>query len=155
MIGAGKKRNGLYYPKFGAGGKVFSATNLRDCDLWHQRLGHRSLGSLSSLSTNFGFKLNKSLDECCDVCHCAKQTRSPFSLSNTKAQCPFSLIHCDLRGPYHTRSLSGCYYFLCAVDDYSHAIWVYLLKDKTETYDKLISFCSMVKTQFDIGSKGA
>ena len=102
-------------------------TNLRDYDLWHQCLGHPYLHSLSSLSTNSGFKLSKNLDECFDVCHCTKQTRSPFFPSDTKAQRPFSLIHCDLYGPHRTRILSGCYHLLCIVDDYSHIVWVCLL----------------------------
>ena len=35
------------------------------------------------------------------------------------------------------------------MNDFSHAVWVYLLKDKIEMYDRFVSFCSMVKTQFD------
>ena len=62
----------------------------------------------------------------------------------------FSLIHCDLWEPYPTRAMSGCYYFLYVVDDFTRAIWVYLLKDKSEACEKLINFCTMVKTQFDI-----
>jgi len=36
------------------------------------------------------------------------------------------------------------------VDGFSRALWVYLLKDKSEACEKLISFCAMVKTQFDV-----
>ena len=86
--------------------------------------------------------------ECCDVCHWAKQTRSPFAISSTRANKPFSLIHCDLWGKYHTASLSGCHYFMCIVDDFSRAVWVFLLKNKSETYNRVVEFCSMVKTQF-------
>jgi len=46
--------------------------------------------------------------------------------------------------------MSGCYYFLYVVDDFTRAIWVYLLKDKSEACDKLINFCTMVKPQFDV-----
>jgi len=46
--------------------------------------------------------------------------------------------------------MSSRYYFLCVVDDFSQAVWVYLLKDKSEACEKLINFCTMVKTQFDI-----
>jgi len=53
-------------------------------------------------------------------------------------------------GLYRTSSLGGCHYFLCVVDDYSRAIWFYLLKDKIEVSEKLISFCSMVNTRFDL-----
>jgi len=45
LIGAGEQRNGVYYLKFGAGGTAFAATKIKDCDLWHQRIGHPSLGS--------------------------------------------------------------------------------------------------------------
>ena len=115
---------------------IFAAVQHKDCILWHRRLGHPSLGSLSHLSAQFGFQLNKESYELCDVFHRAKQTRNPFPNSNTKAQRPFSLVHCDLWGPYHTHSLSGCYYFLCVVDDFIRAVWVYLLKDKLEACEK-------------------
>jgi len=92
LIGAGEQRNGVYYLKFVVAGKTVAATNLRDGDLWHQRrLGHPSVGSLSSLSTNFGFKLNKSLDERCDVCDQAKQTGSLFPLVIQKHNVLFRL----------------------------------------------------------------
>ena len=94
--------------------------------------------------------MNKESYDLCDMCHRAKQTRNPFPNSETKTQRIFSLIHCDLWGPYHTRYMSGCCYFLYVVDDFSRAIWVYLLKDKSEACDKLINFCTMVKTQFDV-----
>ena len=34
------------------------------------------------------------------------------------------------------------------MDDYSHGVWVYLLKEKIETYAKFVSFCSLVRNQF-------
>ena len=86
----------MYYLKKSAGGKALAATQFQDCEIWHQQLGHPSLGSLSHLSTNFGFQLNKDLDGCCDVCHRAKQTRNSFALSDSHALRPFSLVHCDL-----------------------------------------------------------
>jgi len=84
------------------------------------------LGSLSHLSTHFGFQLNKDSYELYDVFHGEEQARNSFTIRDSKIERPFSLIHCDLWGPYHTRSLSGCYYFLCVVDDFSRAIWVHL-----------------------------
>ena len=35
------------------------------------------------------------------------------------------------------------------MDDFSRVVWVYLLKDKLEMCEKVISFCAMVKSQFD------
>jgi len=39
---------------------------------------------------------------------------------------------------------------LSIVDDYSRAIWVFLVKDKTETYEYIVNFFVMVKTQFGV-----
>ena len=150
LIGAAEERNGVYYLKSTVGGTSFAAIQDKQSLIWHQRLGHPSLGSLTALSVGCGFPLNKNLFDCCDICHRAKQTRSRFPLSESKAHRPFALIHCDLWGYYRPPSLSKCHYFLCIVDDYSRAIWVYLLKDKTEVYDKLVGFCSMINTQFDL-----
>ncbi|KAJ0534271.1 putative RNA-directed DNA polymerase [Helianthus annuus] len=39
-------------------------------------------------------------------------------------------------------------YFLTIVDDFSRAVWVYLIKHKSEASDCLMNFYKMVKTQF-------
>jgi len=98
LIGTAEKRNGVYYLKSDVGGSFFRAMQNKESLLWHQCMGHPSLGSLTILSVNYGFRLNKNLFDCCDICHRAKQTRSIFSLSDSKAQRPFALIHCDLWG---------------------------------------------------------
>ena len=33
------------------------------------------------------------------------------------------------------------------MDDYSKAVWVFLMKDKTETYGHVVNFFAMVRTQ--------
>ena len=125
----------------------------KECTVWHHRLGHPSLGSFLHLSIQFGFQLNKESYQFYDVCRWETQTQNSFPNGNFKAQRPFSLIHCDSWGPYHARSLSGCYYFLRIVDDFNCAVWVYLFKDKSKACEKLISFCAMVKTLYDMSRK--
>lgn len=44
--------------------------------------------------------------------------------------------------------MSGYYYFLFVVDDFSHVTWVFLLRDKSEAYERIKQSCLMVKTQF-------
>ena len=51
-------------------------------------------------------------------------------------------------GPYHTASFLGCHYFLCVVDDFSRAVWLFLLKDKSETGKFLKYLCFVAQTQF-------
>ncbi|GKB15970.1 ribonuclease H-like domain-containing protein [Tanacetum coccineum] len=84
----------------------------------------------------------------CDICHKAKQTREPFPLSDHKSKSVGDIVHCDVWGPYRVVSEDGFKYFLTIVDDYSRAVWVYLLKSKTEVGKSIKSFIKLVFTQF-------
>ena len=83
----------------------------------------------------------------------AKQTRDCFPSSSHKASQLFELVHCDLWGPYSVPSSCGAIYFLTLVDDYSRAVWVYLLHNKTEVHKYFLSFFAMVERQFDTSVK--
>lgn len=50
--------------------------------------------------------------------------------------------------------LNGDYYFLSIVDDHSRAVWVYLMKNKSEASYSLTLFYNMAKTQLKKTSKG-
>lgn len=117
-------------------------------ELWHRRLGHPSRKVLSSFP-----KVRSRIDSSdanapCDICFRAKQTREIFAQSENKASTTFSLIHCDLRGPYRVPALCGAYYFLIIVDDFSRAVWTYLLVEKREVSGTIKKFCVMVERQF-------
>lgn len=78
-------------------------------------LGHPS-AVISSLSDIGGFSHNvRAFVKSCDICVRALQTRGVFSQSYNKADEFFSLIHCDLWGPYKTPSLNSSRYFLTIV----------------------------------------
>ena len=53
-------------------------------DLWHKRLGHPSLNITKLLPLIDSRKIGV-LDDHCDVCLRAKQTRNKFPLSDNKA----------------------------------------------------------------------
>ncbi|GJY21324.1 ribonuclease H-like domain-containing protein [Tanacetum coccineum] len=78
--------------------------------VWHNRLGHLAGQVL------------------------AKQTREHFPLSDHKSKTLGELVHLDLWGPYKVHSREGYRYFLTIVDDYTKAVWVYLVKTKDETF---------------------
>ncbi|GJT24664.1 ribonuclease H-like domain-containing protein [Tanacetum coccineum] len=58
------------------------------------------------------------------------------------------LVHLDLWGPYKVTSREGFKFFLTIVDDFSRAVWVYLLKSKTEVFHNIMVFYNLIKTQF-------
>ncbi|CAJ2650467.1 unnamed protein product [Trifolium pratense] len=148
-IGSGDLLNGVYVLKEKMQGTSLAANQRDMTTLWHSRLGHPSSQALQHLShlLRCNFNFNKIIG--CDICHKSKQCRLPFPQSINKAEEPFSLIHSDLWGRYHTAAHDGSHYFLTIVDDYSRGTWVYLLKDKTQATGILMNFCKMVKTQFN------
>ena len=83
------------------------------------------------LSEVFGVK-NKAFSSTCDVCFRAKQTRDVFNESINKTSKCFELIHVDVWGPYRVPASCGATYFLTVVDDFSRALWTYLLLAKSE-----------------------
>lgn len=152
LIGVGERQDGLYYfrqmPMVKANTVSGSTSSM---ELWHKRMGHPSvkivklLPSVSSSSSENENRLNKA----CEICFRAKQSRDKFPLSTNKATRIFEMVHCDLWGPYNTISSCGARYFLTIVDDYSRAVWVYLLIDKKEVFKMFMSFIALVDRQFD------
>ncbi|GJT58992.1 zf-CCHC domain-containing protein [Tanacetum coccineum] len=69
---------------------------------------------------------------CCEICQRAKQIREQFPLSDHTSKCLGDLVRFDLWGPYKVTSSEGFRYFLTVVDDYTRAVWVYLIKSKDE-----------------------
>ena len=116
-------------------------------EVWHSRLGHANISKLSHIdfliNVSFSFK-----DDVCHACVKAKHTRSVFPKSFIKSNECFELIHCDVWGKYRKPSTTHASFFLTIVDDYSRAVWVYLIKHKDEASDCLINFHKMIETQF-------
>nr|GEV60101.1 putative ribonuclease H-like domain-containing protein [Tanacetum cinerariifolium] len=97
--------------------------------LWHDRLGHPADQVLSVLKKDPNITDN-TIVPMCEVCQMAKQTREYFPLSDHKSKSLGELVHLDLWGPYSFHSRECYKYFLTIVDDYSRAVWVYLVKSK-------------------------
>ncbi|GJW86918.1 putative RNA-directed DNA polymerase [Tanacetum coccineum] len=85
---------------------------------------------------------------CCEICQRAKQTREPFPLSDHKSKSLGDLVHLDLWGPYKVTSSEGFRFFLTVVDDYTRAVWVYLIKSKDEVPYFIIVFYNLIENQF-------
>ena len=91
---------------------------------WHRRLGHLSFDLLSRLS---GHDLIRGLprlkfekDLVCSPCRHGKMVATSHpSLTEVMTECAGKLLHMDLVGPAHVRSVSGKWYVLVIVDDYS------------------------------------
>nr|GEX13522.1 ribonuclease H-like domain-containing protein [Tanacetum cinerariifolium] len=111
--------------------------------VWHTRLGHRSNQVVDMLHQDLNFTKDSHVSPC-DICHKAKQTREPFPLSDHMTTSIGELIHLDLWGPYKVISKEGFRYFLTVVDDYTRAVWIYLIKTKDEVYDHFVNYINMI-----------
>lgn len=150
VMGAGEECGGVYVLRGVIGAKSHKAVNNSGSwDLWHRRLGHPSSRVISYLSSTLNIGKQENSENICDICLRAKQTRDCFHESANKAAGIFDLIHCDLWGAYRVLSTSGAAYFLTIVDDYSRAVWVYLLQEKSEVAVTLKNFFKMVERQFE------
>ncbi|KAL6565862.1 hypothetical protein OROHE_004917 [Orobanche hederae] len=147
LIGMGSKRDGLYYFKEESLiNTVKVDKEISDLVMWHNRMGHPSEKVVKLLAPVRNCR--GSLNKACEVCFRAKNPRDSFPLSDSKSSRIFELVHVDLWGPYRHKSSCGARYFLTIVDDFSRAVWVYLLVDKTEVFKMFMSFIAMVERQF-------
>ncbi|GKA84957.1 ribonuclease H-like domain-containing protein [Tanacetum coccineum] len=98
---------------------------------WHCRLGHPAEPVLNVLKDSLQIDKKDNIG-CYEICQRAKQTREHFPLSDHTSKSLGDLVHLDLWGPYKVTSFEGFKYFLTVVDDYTRAVWVYLIKSKDE-----------------------
>jgi hypothetical protein len=83
----------------------------------------------------------------CHACPLGRHTRLPFTTSSSRDEQAFDLVHCDLlTSP--VLSLSGYKYYLVILDDFSHFLWTFPLRLKSDTFTTLTHFFAWVSTQF-------
>jgi hypothetical protein len=114
---------------------------------WHRRLGHPSPDALSSLSRSSFISCTSTTHDFCHACQLGKHTILPFSSSSSHAKKAFDLLHLDIwTSP--VISVSGSKYYLVILDDFTHYLWNFLLKQKSDTLTTLSNFFAYVATQF-------
>nr|GEW59397.1 ribonuclease H-like domain-containing protein [Tanacetum cinerariifolium] len=115
---------------------------------WHQRLGHPEDEVLRYLSSRQFISCNKAKStHVCHACQHGKHVKLPFhSLNSTVKRC-FDIIHSDLWTSPIVSS-SGFKYYVLFLDHFSHYVWIYPLKHKSNMFDKFVHFRNYVKKQF-------
>jgi hypothetical protein len=113
--------------------------------MWHRRLDHPGPDALSSLSRSSFIQCTSKKHDFCHACQLGKHTRLPFCSSSHRAEHPFDLIHLHLwTSP--VVSVSGSKYYLVILDDFTHYLWTFPLKLKSDTFTTLSNFFSYVST---------
>ncbi|WVZ57923.1 hypothetical protein U9M48_008254 [Paspalum notatum var. saurae] len=106
---------------------------------WHRRLGHLSfdlLVGLSSMGLIRGLpKLRAEKDLVCHPCRHGKMVAaSHIPVSQVMTSYPGELLHMDTVGPARVASVSGKWYVLVVVDDFSRFSWVFFMEFKDEAF---------------------
>jgi hypothetical protein len=114
---------------------------------WHRRFGHPSPDALFSLSRSSLISCTSTTHDFCHACQLGKHTRLTFSSSSSRAEKAFDLLHLDLWiSP--VISVSDSKYYLVILHDFTHYLWTFPLKQKSNTFTTLSNFFTYVATQF-------
>ncbi|KAJ9566603.1 hypothetical protein OSB04_002569 [Centaurea solstitialis] len=115
--------------------------------VWHRRLGHPGAAIFQFLVSRKFITCSSRTSTLCHAFQLGKHCRLPFSLSTTKTSRVFELIHSDLWTSPVT-SLSGFEYYVLFLDDFSHFLWVFPLRAKSQVFSVFKTFRAYVLNQF-------
>lgn len=113
--------------------------------LWHHRLGHAPMSKIKKIDELKNVR--NSSGDVCVICPQAKFTKLKYQRSDSRAHELFELVHVDIWGPYKVETRQHCKFFITIVDDCSRAIWVHLLKHKSDAFQAIQEFVNMAMTQ--------
>ena len=128
--------------------KRLKPSNEEHMTMWHCRLGHIGIKRMEKLHKD---GLLESLDfgslDTCEPCLMGKMTRTPFNGTMERAVDLLGIIHTDVCGPMNVTARNGFRYFVTFTDDLSRYGYIYLMKHKSETFEKFKEFQSEVENQ--------
>jgi hypothetical protein len=114
---------------------------------WHRRLGHPGPDTLSGLSRSSFIQYTSNKYDFYHTCQLGKQTRLPFCSSSHHVEHDFDLMHLDLWASPIV-SVSDSKYYPAIFDDFTHSLWTFPLKLKSDTFTTLSNFFAYVSNQF-------
>ena len=124
--------------------RKFHSTN--DGYLWHLCLAHINSNRIQRLIKD-GLLEPLDFDRflVCESCFEGKMTKRPFNAKGRRAQELLELVHMDVCGPMSTQAKGGYEYFITFTDNYSRYGYVYLMRRKSETFEKFKEFRAEVE----------
>ena len=125
-----------------------------DTYLWHLRLGHINFNRIHGLVKS-GI-LNSLAFEPIPMCESyleGKMTKGPFKAKGYRATKPLELVHTDVCGPMRVQARGGYEYFVTFTDDCLRYGFVYLMCQKSKTFDKFREYKAEAKKQLGVHIK--
>ena len=114
-------------------------------------LGHARLGRLNFKYLKFMSKLGMisykhDEEKKCEICIQAKMTKKPFSKSDRNS-IMLELVHSDVCELNGVLTRGGKRYFITFIDDFSRFTYVYLMRNKDESFDMFKRYKNEVENQ--------
>ena len=78
--------------------------------------------------------------DACEPCLMGKMTKTPFFGTMERATDLLEIIHTDVCGPMNIEARGRYHYFLIFTDDLRRYEHIYLMKHKSETFEKFKEF---------------
>jgi histone deacetylase 1/2 len=117
--------------------------------LWHRHQGHPSSIVVHQVLRDNSIPFSATNKESvCDACQMAKSHQLPYPKSTSVSTSPLELVFSDVWGPA-SESFGRFKYYVSFIDDYSKFTWVYLLKKKSDVFQKFHDFQNHVERLFD------
>lgn len=120
---------------------------------WHEKLAHQNYQHVKKVLNNFDIKVKDKSEPFCDACAIGKAHRLPFPHSESKTTRIGEIIHADLCGPMHVKSLKGSKYFLLLKDDFSRFRTAYFITYKSSVYSCLEDYIKKIEKHCPNGIK--
>jgi hypothetical protein len=86
----------------------------------------------------------------CQVCLEGKQTKLPYNTQRVRAKRPLERIHSEVVGSISPISYDGSRYILTRVDDYTHFLGTYAIKNKSEVVNRIRDYKAAVTARFSV-----
>jgi transposase InsO family protein len=118
--------------------------------MWHCRLGHineKRIKKLHEVGLLGNFNI-ETINTCKSYLR-EKMTKALFSKKGERTSDLLALIHTDVCGPMSTCTRNGDRYFITFTDDYSRYGYVYLMRHKSESFEKFKEFKTEVENQLN------
>lgn len=128
---------------------AFSTSFKCPLSIWHSRLGHPSISVLKSVVSSSMLSNSNALSSFhCDACSINKSHKLPFSqTSSLLATKPLEIVYSDVwTSPLI--SVDGFKYYVIFVDQFTHYIWFYPLRHKSDVKSIFIRWKALVETRF-------
>jgi hypothetical protein len=101
-------------------------------------LGHPSLSIVKLVlsKNNLPVFSDTSHESVCDTCQQVKSHQLPYHVSTSTSKAPLELVFSDV-WEHACDSIGRYKYYVSFINDYNKFTWIYLLKHKSEVFQKI------------------